>query len=34
VKRWSLAEYDEEDSEVALSTVPFKISLAELYHKV
>jgi Uma2 family endonuclease len=33
-KQWSLREYDEEDEAIALATVPFKISLQDLYNKV
>lgn len=33
-KRWSLCEYDEEDEAIALTSVPFQISLLDLYNKV
>ncbi len=33
-KRWSFAEYDEEDGEVKFETVPLEISLAALYKRV
>ena len=33
-KRWSLAEYDAEDEAIALNSVPFQISLADVYNKV
>ncbi|RCJ31981.1 hypothetical protein A6770_19220 [Nostoc minutum NIES-26] len=33
-KQWTLREYDEEDEAIALATVPFKISLQDLYNKV
>lgn len=33
-KRWELCEYDEEDEAIALTSVPFQISLADLYNKV
>ena len=33
-KRWTLCEYDEEDQAIALATVPFEISLQDLYNKV
>jgi Uma2 family endonuclease len=33
-KRWSLCEYDEEDDAIALSSVNFQISLADIYNKV
>jgi Uma2 family endonuclease len=33
-KRWNLYEYDEEDENISLVTVPFKISLQNLYNKV
>jgi len=33
-KRWTLREYDEEDEAIALVTVPFEISLQDLYNKV
>ncbi|MHC0064961.1 Uma2 family endonuclease [Nostoc sp. UIC 10890] len=33
-KQWSLREYDEEDEAIALVTVPFEISLQDLYNKV
>ncbi|YAF97445.1 MAG: Uma2 family endonuclease [Nodularia sp. CChRGM 3473] len=33
-KQWSLREYDEEDQAIALATVPFEISLQDLYNKV
>ncbi|AFZ25682.1 hypothetical protein Cylst_3544 [Cylindrospermum stagnale PCC 7417] len=33
-KRWTLCEYDEEDVAIALSSVPFEISLQDLYNKV
>jgi Uma2 family endonuclease len=33
-KQWALREYDEEDEVIALVTVPFEISLQELYNKV
>ncbi|MFN6539486.1 MAG: Uma2 family endonuclease [Nostoc sp. EkiNYC01] len=33
-KQWALREYDEEDEAIALTTVPFEISLQDLYNKV
>jgi Uma2 family endonuclease len=33
-KRWELCEYDEEDDAIALTSVPFQISLSDLYNKV
>ncbi len=33
-KRWSLCEYDEEDEAISLTSVPFQISLVDLYSKV
>lgn len=33
-KRWELREYDQEDEAIALTTVPFEISLLDLYNKV
>ena len=33
-KRWSLYEYDEEDEAISLTSVPFQISLLDLYNKV
>ena len=33
-KRWNLREYDEEDENISLVTVPFEISLQDLYSKV
>ncbi|TAF11158.1 MAG: Uma2 family endonuclease [Nostocales cyanobacterium] len=33
-KRWNLCEYDEEDENISLVTVPFEISLQDLYNKV
>ena len=33
-KRWELCEYDEEDEALALTSVPFQISLPDLYNKV
>ncbi|MBD2502271.1 Uma2 family endonuclease [Anabaena azotica] len=33
-KQWNLREYDEEDEAIALVTVPFEISLQDLYDKV
>ncbi|HLO47932.1 MAG TPA: Uma2 family endonuclease [Kamptonema sp.] len=33
-KRWSLGEYDAEDEAIALNSVPFQISLADVYNKV
>lgn len=33
-KQWNLREYDEEDEVIALVTVPFEISLQDLYDKV
>jgi Uma2 family endonuclease len=33
-KRWNLCEYDEEDEKISLVTVPFEISLQDLYNKV
>jgi Uma2 family endonuclease len=33
-KQWTLREYDEEDKAIALATVPFEISLQDLYNKV
>ncbi|MEH2415978.1 Uma2 family endonuclease [Nostoc sp.] len=32
-KQWALREYDEEDEAIALVTVPFEISLQDLYNK-
>ena len=33
-KQWTLREYDEEEEAIALVTVPFEISLQDLYNKV
>lgn len=33
-KRWELREYDEEDVAIALNSLPFEISLQDLYNKV
>ncbi|MGM3307281.1 Uma2 family endonuclease [Anabaena sp. WFMT] len=33
-KRWNLCEYDEEDENISLVTVPFEIYLQDLYNKV
>ena len=33
-KRWSFREYDTEDEAVALNSVPFQISLTDVYNKV
>ncbi|MEH2322534.1 MAG: Uma2 family endonuclease [Nostoc sp.] len=33
-KQWTLREYDEEDEAIALVTVPFEISLQDIYNKV
>ncbi|MBF2066924.1 MAG: Uma2 family endonuclease [Calothrix sp. C42_A2020_038] len=33
-KRWSLQEYDDEDEKISLVTVPFEITLQDLYNKV
>lgn len=33
-KRWSLCEYDEEDESITLTSIPFQISLADVYNKV
>lgn len=33
-KRWELCEYDEEDEAIALTSVPFQISLLDIYNKV
>ena len=33
-KQWALREYDEEDEAIALVSVPFEISLQDLYNKV
>ncbi|MBD2777106.1 Uma2 family endonuclease [Iningainema tapete] len=33
-KQWSLYEYDEEDQAITLTSVPFEISLQDLYNKV
>ncbi|MEH1804510.1 Uma2 family endonuclease [Nostoc sp.] len=33
-KQWTLREYDEEDEAIALVTLPFEISLQDLYNKV
>ncbi|BAY61653.1 hypothetical protein NIES22_17200 [Calothrix brevissima NIES-22] len=33
-KQWALREYDEEDEAISLVTVPFEISLQDLYNKV
>ena len=32
-KRWELCEYDEEDTAIALTSVPFQISLLDIYNK-
>ncbi|KAB8333362.1 Uma2 family endonuclease [Scytonema tolypothrichoides VB-61278] len=33
-KRWSLFEYDEEDENITFVSIPFQISLADVYNKV
>lgn len=33
-KRWTICEYDEEDEQLKLETLPFTISFADLYNKV
>ena len=33
-KRWELREYDEEDVAIALNSLPFEISVQDLYNKV
>jgi Uma2 family endonuclease len=33
-KQWNLREYDEEDEAIAFVTVPFEITLQDLYDKV
>ncbi|MDF0555498.1 Uma2 family endonuclease [Kamptonema sp. UHCC 0994] len=33
-KRWSFREYDAEDEAIALNSVPFQISLADVYNKI
>jgi len=33
-KRWTLCEYDEEDEAISLISVPFEISMQNLYNKV
>ena len=33
-KRWSLREYDEEDEAIILTSIPFQISLPDVYNKV
>ncbi len=33
-KRWSLQEYDEEDEAVKLTSVPFQVSITDIYNKV
>jgi Uma2 family endonuclease len=33
-KHWSFSEYDEEDKVISLATVPFEISLQDLYNKI
>jgi Uma2 family endonuclease len=33
-KRWSLQQYDEEDERISLTTIPFEITLQDLYNKV
>ncbi|MFH7025286.1 MAG: Uma2 family endonuclease [Heteroscytonema crispum UTEX LB 1556] len=33
-KQWSFCEYDEEDAAISLTTIPFEISLLDLYNKV
>ena len=33
-KRWAFCEYDESDDAIALSSVSFEISLADIYNKV
>ncbi|NJL23174.1 MAG: Uma2 family endonuclease [Leptolyngbyaceae cyanobacterium SM1_3_5] len=33
-KKWSMQEYDEEDEAIEFTSVPFQISLADLYQKV
>ena len=33
-KRWSFCEYDESDNAIALASVFFEISLADIYNKV
>jgi Uma2 family endonuclease len=34
MKQWSFCEYDDSDEAIALTKVPFQISLADLYNKV
>jgi Uma2 family endonuclease len=33
-KRWNMCEYDEEDQKISFATMPFEISLQDLYNKV
>ena len=33
-KRWSFAEYNESDEAIALASIPFQISIADIYNKV
>ncbi|MBW4634409.1 MAG: Uma2 family endonuclease [Iphinoe sp. HA4291-MV1] len=33
-KRWSLFEYDEEDEKITLASIPFQMSLVDVYNKV
>lgn len=33
-KRWSLQQYDEEDQLISLTTIPFEITLQDLYNKL
>jgi Uma2 family endonuclease len=33
-KRWNMFEYDEEDQKISFATIPFEISLQDLYNKV
>ncbi|WP_427161249.1 Uma2 family endonuclease [Aliinostoc sp. HNIBRCY26] len=33
-KQWNLREYDAEDEKISLATIPFEISLQDLYNKV
>ncbi|WP_017315370.1 Uma2 family endonuclease [Mastigocladopsis repens] len=33
-KRWSISEYDEEDESITFASIPFQISLADVYNKV
>lgn len=33
-RRWTFSEYEEEHEQISLSSIPFQISLADLYDKV